>query len=237
MSGKLESNVVARNTKKNIGGVLFTANLSQWNLGATRTTLNNSWANLLSSLCGNVAPAADQHPLGCPAIRSRENQLLRGRVPRQYCANLSLPFFLALTFSLLLWPHLPVARPKIDPDFRLMSPPGSLHHGEGAARRSGTRSCMSRRCHFPCDVPLTSKLALPHCCLCLISAVRCRDHRSSFKLQNSGVQATCANHSAKDTSPRIQGGWPIGGIVTGPSTVTSVHVKMQLACQPALLAR
>lgn len=151
VSGKLESTAVARNTKKNTGGVLFTVDLSEWNLGATRSTLNNSRANLLSSLCGNFAPAVEQHPLSYPAPLSR-NQLLRGRMPRQYCANLSLPFFLALTFSLWLRPHLHMARSKIDPDFRLMSPPGALRHHEGAARRPGSHFCESRRRYFPSNV-------------------------------------------------------------------------------------
>lgn len=37
-----------------MGGVLFIVERSEWNLGEVRTALNNSRANLLSSLCENV---------------------------------------------------------------------------------------------------------------------------------------------------------------------------------------
>lgn len=199
MSGKLESTAVARNTKKNIEGVLFTADLSEWNLGATRTTLNNSRANLLSSLCGNVAPAAGQHPLGYPALLSCETSFCgdacQGNIA-QICLFPS--FSLSPSHSCCGLTSL-LTRSKIDPDIQLMSPPGTPHHREGAARRPGSRSCKSRRCYFPRDVPLTSKLMWPRCCLCP-SASRYRGHQAAFEPQTSGVQVIRANHSAKGIS-------------------------------------
>lgn len=152
MSGKLESTAVARNTKKNMGGVLFTADLTEWNLGATRTALNNSRANLLSSLCGNVLPS--QRPPGYPAPLSR-NQPVQGRcqaiLHKSVSSLLSRSHLLTLAVALTSPDALPIAHQKIDAGLRLMSPPGSLHQREGAVQLAGGRSCESRRCYFPCD--------------------------------------------------------------------------------------
>lgn len=130
--------------RKTQGGVLFTADLSERNLGATRTALNNSRANLLSSLCGNVLPS--QRPPGCPAPLSR-NQPVQGR-----CQGNTAPICVFPVSALTSPDALPIARPKIDARLRLMSPPGSLHQREGAAQLAGSRCCESRGCYFPCDV-------------------------------------------------------------------------------------
>lgn len=120
VSGKLESTAVARNTKKNMGGVLFTADLSEWNLGATRTALNNSRANLLSSLCGNVLPS--QRPPGYPAPLSR-NQPLQGRCQGNIAQICLFPSFSLSPSHSCCGPHLARRSAYSSSENRRQSPP------------------------------------------------------------------------------------------------------------------